>query len=157
MIQRVQSIFLFLLALCMGFAVASPIWEKAGPKLPEMARLTAWQYSYQQGITTFVQPLWYLGGLLALIAIVALYAMFQYKNRLQQQALCAVNSLLLMIVMGLLLYRTLYLGKEYGNPADQGSFLPGFYAIIGALFANTLANRFIRRDEKLVKESNRFR
>ena len=79
--------------------------------------------------------------------------MSQYKNRLQQQALCAVNSLLLMIVMGLILYRTLYLGKEYGNPADQGSFLPGFYAIIGALFANGLANRFIRRDEKLVKES----
>ncbi len=141
----------------MGFAVASPIWEKAGPNLPEMARLTSFQYSYQAGVTTFIQPIWYLGALLALVGLVALYAMFQYKNRLQQQALCAVNSLLLMIITGLILYRTLYLGKEYGNPADQGSFLPGFYAIIGSLFANGLANRFIRRDEKLVKESNRFR
>lgn len=141
----------------MGFAAASPIWEKAGPNLPEMARLSAFQYSYQQGVTTFVQPIWYLGGLLILIAIAALFAMFQYKNRLQQQAICAVNSLLLMIVMGLILYRTLYLGKEYGNATDQGSFLPGFYAIIAALFCNALANRFIRRDEKMVKESNRFR
>lgn len=141
----------------MGFTLASPIWEKAGAQLPQKAQLTALQYSYQQGITTYVQPIWYLGVLVGLVGIVALYAMFQYKNRLQQQALCAVNSLLLMIVMGVILYRTLYEGKSYGNSADQGSFMPGFYSLIGALICNALANRFIRRDEKLVRESNRFR
>jgi len=157
MIQRVQTIFLFLIAVAMGVALSNPIWEKAGLNSPEMAHLTALQYSEQQGISTAVTPLWYLGLLLGLVALSSLFAIFQYKNRLTQTALCAVNALMLTGIMGIVLYRTLYVGKTYGNPADQGDFLPGFYAIIAALVFNALANRFIRRDEKMVRDSNRLR
>lgn len=157
MIQRIQTIFLFLIAVAMGVALANPLWEKAGTTSPEMAHLNALQYSQQQGLTTFVTPMWYLGLLLALVALSSLYALFQYRNRLTQTALCAVNALMLTAIMGIVLYRTLYAGKEYGNPADQGEFLLGFYAIIAALVFNALANRFIRRDEKLVRGSDRLR
>ncbi|MCK8491840.1 MULTISPECIES: DUF4293 domain-containing protein [Spirosoma] len=157
MIQRVQTIFLFLIAVAMVVALANPLWEKSGSKSPEMAHLTALQYSEQTGITTSVTPIWYLGLLLGLVALSSVYALFQYRNRLTQTALCAVNALMLTAIMGIVLYRTLYTGKEYGNPADQGDFLPGFYAIIAALVFNALANRFIRRDEKLVRGSDRLR
>lgn len=163
MIQRVQTIFLFLIAVAMGVALANPLWEKMGVRSPEMAQLTALQYSQQSsipqqpGVTTSITPLWYLGGLIALVGAIALYAIFQYRNRLLQTALCAINALLLTAIMGITLYRTLYVGKEYGSPADQGNFLLGFYAIIAALLCNALANRFIRRDEKLVRDSNRLR
>ena len=157
MIQRVQTIFLFLIVVAMGVALSTPIWEKAGLKSPEMAHLTAIQYSQQQGVTTYVTSIWYLGLLLALVGLSSLYAIFQYRNRLTQTALCAVNALMLTAIMGIILYNTLYKGKEYGNPADQGEFQLGFYAIIGALICNALANRFIRRDEKLVKDSDRLR
>lgn len=153
----------------MGIALASPIWEKAGSRPADMASLTALQYSQQQAApaqagvpataspVNFVTNVWYLALLLALVAVSALYAIFQYRNRLTQMALCAVNALMLTAIMGIVLYRTLYVGKEYGNPADQGSFLTGFYAIIAALVLNALANRFIRRDEKLVRGSDRLR
>lgn len=157
MIQRVQTIFLFLIVVAMGVALSNPLWEKAGARLPEMANLTALQYSYQQGTTTFITSVWYLGLLLGLVALSSLYALFQYRNRLTQTALCAVNALMLTAIMGIVLYRTLYAGKLFGNPADQGNFLPGFYAIIAALVFNALANRFIRRDEKLVRGSDRIR
>ncbi|MBD2756444.1 DUF4293 domain-containing protein [Spirosoma validum] len=157
MIQRVQTIFLFLITLAMGVALTTPIWEKAGAKSPEMAHLTALQYSQQEGITTYANTVWYLALLIALVGLVALYAIFQYRNRLTQTALCAVNALMLTAVMGITLYRTLYEGKKYGDPADQGTFLTGFYAIIAALVFNALANRFIRRDEKLVRGSDRLR
>lgn len=157
MIQRIQTIFLFLIAAAMGAAVALPIWEKSGPRPPEMAHLSAFEYSQQTGVTTFVTPVWYLGGLMAVIAVVALYTLSQYRNRLLQTILCAVNAILLTVVMGLVLYLTLYKGKEYGSPADQGNFLPGFYGLIASLVFNALANRFIRKDEKLVKDSDRFR
>jgi hypothetical protein len=157
MIQRVQTIFLFLIVVAMGVALSTPIWEKAGLKSPEMAHLTAIQYSQQQGITSYITSVWYLGLLLALVGLSSLYAIFQYRNRLTQTALCAVNALMLTAIMGIILYNTLYKGKEYGNPADQGEFQLGFYAIIGALICNALANRFIRRDEKLVKDSDRLR
>ncbi len=157
MIQRVQTIFLFLITVAMGIALTNPIWEKAGVQSPEMAHFTALRYVQQQGITTFETPTWYLALLIALVGLSSLYAIFQYKNRLTQTAMCAANALMLTSIMGIVLYRTLYVGKEYGNSADQGTFLPGFYAIIAALVFNALANRFIRRDEKLVRGSDRLR
>lgn len=157
MIQRIQTIFLFLIAVAMGVALSTPLWEKAGLQSPEYASLTALEYSQQQGATNFITPVWYLGLLLALVALSSLYAIFQYRNRLTQTALCAVNALMLTAIMGIVLYRTLYAGQAYGNAADQGNFLPGFYAIIAALVFNALANRFIRRDEKLVRGSDRIR
>jgi hypothetical protein len=169
MIQRIQTIFLFLIAVAMGVALVNPLWEKAGRQLPEMAQLTALQYSEQQlpaqqpGVpisttpTTTITSVWYLALLIALVGLSAFYAIFQYRNRLTQTALCAVNALMLTAIMGIVLYRTLYAGKAYGSPADQGNFLLGFYAIIVALVCNALANRFIRRDEKLVRGSDRLR
>ncbi|MFD2932638.1 DUF4293 domain-containing protein [Spirosoma flavum] len=169
MIQRVQTIFLFLIAVAMGVALANPIWEKVNLQPPAMARLTALVHTQQQtplqqsGLPTQTIPVtyevsvWYLALLIALVGLSSLYAIFQYRNRLTQTAMCAVNALMLTSIMGIILYRTLYVGKEYGNPADQGTFLPGFYAIIAALVFNALANRFIRRDEKLVKGSDRLR
>lgn len=157
MIQRVQTIFLFLITIAMGIALILPLWEKVGTTPTDMAHLTALQYTHQQGITTYVDNVWYLALLIALVGLTSLYAVFQYRNRLTQTALCAVNALMLTAIMGIVLYRTLYAGKTYGNPEDQGSFLPGFYAIITALIFNALANRFIRRDEKLVRGSDRLR
>lgn len=157
MIQRIQTLFLFLIAVAMGVALANPLWEKLGASPSEMAHLTALQYSYQQGVTTYVDTVWYLALLIALVGLLSTYAIFQYRNRLTQTALCAVNALMLTAIMGIILYKTLYAGKQYGNPADQGNFLLGFYAIIAALVFNALANRFIRRDEKLVRGSDRLR
>ncbi|GAB3693028.1 hypothetical protein GCM10027592_12480 [Spirosoma flavus] len=169
MIQRVQTLFLFFIAIAMGVALSFPIWEKTGAISLEKAQLTALQYSYQKAAplqpgvpnqtvpTTYVDSVWYLALLIGLVGLVALYAIFQYRNRLMQTGLCAVNALMLTAIMGIILYRTLYSGKEYGNPDDQGNFLTGFYAIIAALVLNMLANRFIRRDEKLVRDSDRLR
>lgn len=169
MIQRVQTIFLFLIALAMGVALANPLWEKTSSQLSDLAQLTALQYSEQHMVapqsgvppqqvpSTSITSVWYLGLLLGLVALSSLYAIFQYRNRLTQTALCAVNALMLTAIMAIVLYRTLYVGKAYGNPADQGTFLIGFYAIIASLICNALANRFIRRDEKLVRGSDRLR
>lgn len=153
----------------MGVALINPLWEKTGNQLVDLAQLTALQYSEQHAVaaqpgvppqsapSSSVTSVWYLGFLLGLVALSSLYAVFQYRNRLTQTALCAVNALMLTAIMGIVLYRTLYVGKAFGNPADQGTFLTGFYAIIVALICNALANRFIRRDEKLVRGSDRLR
>lgn len=157
MLQRVQTIFLFLISVAMGVALLNPLWEKTGKVSTEMARLTALQYSQQDGVSTFITPLWYLAILIFGVGLLSLFAIFQYRNRLRQTMLCAMNAILLTVIMAITLYHTLYKGKVYGNPEDQGSFLVGFYALIAALVCNALANRFIRRDERTVRESERFR
>ena len=169
MIQRIQTIFLFLIVVAMGVALLNPIWEKTGKPFPEIAYLTALQYTEQQvpapqaGVplskapVSMVTSVWYLGLLIALVGLSALYAVFQYRNRLTQTMLCAINALMLTAIMGIVLYRTIYVGKEYGAPNEQGDFHLGFYAIVVALVLNALANRSIRRDEKLVRGSDRIR
>ena len=164
MIQRIQSVFLFLISGAMGTALVNPIWEKHGLKAGEEAELTPLQYSYETTeftpnahLASHITPMWYLAGLMILVALVALVAIFQYRKRILQMGLCAVNAILLTASMGVVLYNILVNGKTYGNPNDQGSFLTGFWAILAALVFNFLANRFIRRDEKLVRESNRIR
>lgn len=153
----------------MVVALTNPIWEKVGNQSPEMAQLTTLEYSQQQAVapqaglpaqvapTTAITPVWYLALLIAIVGVVSLYAVFQYRNRLTQTALCAVNAIMLTAIMGIVLYRTLYMGKSYGNPGDQGDYQIGFYALIAALVFNALANRFIRRDEKLVRGADRLR
>jgi hypothetical protein len=43
------------------------------------------------------------------------------------------------------------------DPALQGKYGYGFYALVVALLANMIANRLIRKDEMLVQSSNRMR
>lgn len=157
MLQRIQTIFLFLMAVAMGVSLVNPIWEKSGVDPSDIARLTALEYSQKTGISTVITPVWYLGLLILAVVIMAIYAITQYHNRLRQTLLCAINSMLLTGVMGITLYMTLYKGNGFGSSADQGTFLLGFYSIIAALILNTLANRAVRRDEKKVRESERFR
>jgi uncharacterized protein YacL len=157
MLQRIQTIFLFLMAVAIGVSLVNPIWEKSGVNPSDMARLTALEYSQKTGISTAVTPVWYLGLLILGVVVIAIYAITQYKNRLRQTLLCAINSMLLTGVMGVTLYLTLYKGRDFGSDTDQGNFLLGFYSIIFTLVMNTLANRAIRRDEKKVRESERFR
>jgi glucan phosphoethanolaminetransferase (alkaline phosphatase superfamily) len=157
MLQRIQTIFLFLIAVSMGILLGFPIWEKAGMSSTETVRLTALQLVYTKGISSQITPVYYLAIMAVAVAIVALFTIFKYRNRLLQMGLCAINAILLTALMGFVLYLTLYKGKDYFNPDDQGNFGIGFYAIVAALIFNMLANRFIRRDEKLVQESNRLR
>lgn len=157
MLQRIQTVFLFLIAVAMGVALANPIWEKSGTDPSDLARLTALEYSVKSGISTVVTPVWYLGVLMLGVIVVAIYAITQYRNRLRQTLMCAINSLLMTGIMGVTLYLTLYKGKTFGSDSDQGNFLFGFYAIIASLVLNALANRAIRRDERKVRESDRFR
>ncbi|MFY7787454.1 MAG: DUF4293 family protein, partial [Thermoflexibacteraceae bacterium] len=52
MIQRVQSIFLFLIGVCMVVMLFVPIWTKENAATQEIAKLTALQLTYQKQTQT---------------------------------------------------------------------------------------------------------
>ena len=157
MLQRIQTIFLFLIVVSMAVVLGFPIWEKTGTGPAEIASLTALQLTYTKGISSQITPVYYLAIMALVVAGVSLFTIFKYRNRVLQMGLCAINAIVLTALMGFVLYLTLYKSKEFFNPGDQGNFRYGFYALVAALIFNMLANRFIRRDEKLVQESNRLR
>ncbi|WP_439555601.1 DUF4293 domain-containing protein [Dyadobacter sp.] len=158
MLQRIQTVFLAITIVGMGLFLAFPIWSKIALSGDESAILTATKLTHQiDPVQANIQPVYYLIILAVLVAGVAAYAVSQYKNRVLQSALCAVNSILMTVLMGLVIYFTFYKAAKLFDPELPGKYDFGFYGLVGAMLANVFANRFIRKDERTVQQSKRFR
>ncbi|MFN8346035.1 MAG: DUF4293 domain-containing protein [Spirosomataceae bacterium] len=157
MLQRIQTFFLALVAAGMVGMITLPIWDKVSSDATQSAHLTALRLTHRQGITSSVNPVWYLALLGGIVAGVAIFAIFQYKNRLLQSGICAANSILMTILTGLIMYFIFGRANDFFEPTVSGTFGLGFYSLVLAMLANVLANRFIRRDEKFVRSQERMR
>ena len=162
MIQRIQSIFLLISATAMGLMLFFPLWQKVSIEPPEEATLDAFHLAFEVlDFTTgskqiILKNTFYIALLGSLSAALSLYSVFQYKNRLRQIQLGALNSLLIGIILVVLMY-FVFKAETLLEPAHQGNYLFGFYLPLASLLCNFTANRFIRKDEKLVKNMNRIR
>ena len=166
MLQRVQTIFLLCVAVSMILMLIFPIWEKEAQGEDQGERITidAFQQTHVQTNTDDGEnmaqgenkPTFYIAILAILAAIVAAVSIFKYDNRLTQIKLGALNSLLIAGAMGTSLYFTMN-SEKIIEPGIQGSYQIGFFMPVAALIFNLMANRFIRRDEKLVKSVDRLR
>ena len=152
MLQRIQTVFLIITIVGMGVFLGFPIWSKIAPAGTENAQLTATKLIHQtNAVQSQVQPIYYF------VAIVSAYAIISFKNRTLQSALCAVNSLLMTVMIGLVIYYTFYTTSKLFDEGNPGNYEIGFYGLMASMLANVFANRFIRKDEKAVQQSNRFR
>lgn len=163
MIQRVQTLFLLGVIICMALMLFFPIWEKVSTTNGEVLTLTAFSLTHvvpaaENGTEQIIneQPTYYIAILAVLAALVAGYSIFRYDNRLTQIKLAALNSLIMAAVIGTAWYFATQaepmLISETNGKQQLGFFLP----LIALLF-NLMANRFIRKDEKLVRSADRFR
>lgn len=157
MIQRVQSILLLVVVLCMAALFFVPVWHKQNTNLNEQATLTAYTLEHTRtGSAITTQPAWYVALLAGFVAGVAGFSLFQYRNRLLQMKLGALISLLsagLLLAIGLLMRE----GESLFSPSIRGEYQAGVYLPLVAVIANMFATRFIRRDEQLVRSSDRIR
>ncbi|MCH7411730.1 DUF4293 domain-containing protein [Belliella sp. DSM 111904] len=159
MIQRIQTIFLFLVAVAMILVVSFPIWQQVNPGQTQMLTLSAWNLVILDIQTQEVlssSSKFYIGILAIIAAGLALFSLSQYKNRTKQMFLNMINSLVMVVTLGLIVYTTYQANAEF-NPNANGAFVLGFWAIFGGMILNLLANRFIRKDEMLVRSVDRIR
>ncbi len=162
MLQRVQSLFLLGVALCMGLMLVTDIWEETLPEQNQKIELDAYALETvslndgKESNLAVVHNTWFIAAFATLSAIVAFYEIFRYKSRLTQLKLGFVNVLLMMVVLGSTVY-FVFEGETLSANAAQGDFEVGIYLPGLALIFNLLANRFIRRDEQLVRSVDRLR
>ena len=135
MLQRIQSIWLFLAALCAFASLKLPIYTGTD---------TALQNIRVEG--TITVPI-----MMATIAIgvIALINIFLYSNRMLQFRLCLLGILL---EAGLL-----FMYIKYINQMADGTYALTSILQAGVLFFLFAAVKGVRKDEKLIKESNRLR
>ncbi|TGE05638.1 DUF4293 domain-containing protein [Hymenobacter fodinae] len=158
MIQRIQSVFLLLLSLAMLSVLFLPIWSKTDPVSGQTLVMTAFQLAYENadaGMSVSTST-WPIAALAAASTLVALFEIFQFRNRFTQLKLGMVNFLLIVATIGAGFYFS-SLGEQMLNVKMPGTFQAGFYLPTLALLLNLLANRFIRRDEQLVRSMDRLR
>jgi glucan phosphoethanolaminetransferase (alkaline phosphatase superfamily) len=157
MIQRIQTVFLAVVALCMTGVLFTPIWSKVEASSSQSIELDALNLVYRKGELTQQTPVFYLAVMAIFAIIIAVFAIFQYKSRMKQVLFVALNSLLIGILLGIAVYMVYSKGSPAFAPETRGEFGIGFYLIFGALVSNWLANTFIRRDERMVREADRMR
>lgn len=157
MIQRIQSVFLLLLALSMLSMLALPLWHKADGLTHQELTLTAFNFaaaSLPQPTTPV--PVWLIAVLAVASAAVAAYEIFQFRSRLAQLKLGLLNLLLIAATFGAEFFLSNH-GEAFLNPKLEGVNQPAFFLPLLALALNLLASRFIRRDEQLVRSADRLR
>jgi glucan phosphoethanolaminetransferase (alkaline phosphatase superfamily) len=175
MIQRIQSLLLFAISILLIVFLFVPIWKKevkqSGDSVTALNStdkviLKAFNASYIRienvKDTTIVEKRLgkantvYIAAIAILAAMVAFISIFQFKNRLLQIKLGFLNSLLISAVLG-----SIFAGMNAGNDllseAGNEEFLIGFYFPLITLLLNLAANRYIRKDEKLVRSVDRIR
>lgn len=154
MIQRIQTLYLFLIAALVGVMFFAPLAWFAGEA--GMFELHAFALETSDGET--LQNTIYLGVLLVAAGLLPLITIFLYRRRLLQIRLCFVEMVLLLgcVAMEGAYY---YLGSRAfsGLSFHTQGFKPAIALPIVCLLFAYLAAKAIFRDELLIRESDRIR
>ncbi|MFD2518075.1 DUF4293 domain-containing protein [Salinimicrobium flavum] len=136
MLQRIQTIYLFLAALSSAGLIF----------IFELGKDLA-------GQPVFVEDVLLVLGLTLFSALLSLVAIFLFKNRKLQFVLGRLNIVLNLILLGLFVYWSLNISGE-SNISEKGIGM--VIPVISIVFL-VLANKAIKKDEDLVKSVDRLR
>lgn len=157
MLQRIQSIFLAIVALALGAFMFVNVWDKQNADLQEVATLTAFELTYIKNGAVVDSTNTIFLFILAFSGMgIAIYSLFSFKKRMQQMMLGLINSIVIAALLGCIIYFS-FKGDALISNGAKGSFGPGLIIPALALICNTIANKFIRKDEEAVRAADRMR
>ena len=141
MIQRKQSLFLFIAAIFNAFLFLVPFyrWHEA----PD----TAW---HELRLNTFF-PAFLVAIVITLLPLIAI---FMFRKRKQQIAMCAVSLVSIFSFLSLMLAKV---GKLVPATATDGTYWIGAALPAVSFIFILLAIAGIRKDQKLVQSMDRLR
>jgi len=136
MLQRIQTIYLFLAALVSGVLIFFvSLWTN------------------EAGESVFVEDVLVAMGLFLGSAVLSFISIFLFKNRKLQFVLGRINILLNFFLLGVFVYWSLTVpGEMEISEKGIGMFIP----VLSIVFL-VLANKAIKKDEDLVKSVDRLR
>ena len=144
MIQRIQSVYLFIAAVVSGVLLfVFNLWTlKSGEKVMVLDLIS------NESILLKTIPLAYFGS-----AILSLITIFLFKNRQLQFVFGRLNMLMNLYLLGVLIYVSQTVSGEMEvSEKGIGMFLPTI-----AVLLLVMANKAIKKDEDLVKSVDRLR
>ncbi|MEI6348110.1 MAG: DUF4293 domain-containing protein [Bacteroidota bacterium] len=151
MIQRIQSIYLLLIAVCFSILLFFPL-----ATIDPNYEYSLWSLRSVEGMVK--APTYYLGLLAIVISGIALYTIFVYKKRMTQSKLCVAMFLLMLIFLTLMffVYPEYVIAKFLGDNAIVNYSYIAILSVLPMAFV-LLANRAILKDEQKVRAADRLR
>jgi len=136
MIQRIQTLYLFLAAvITAGLIFVFHLWTN------------------NEGAKVFALDNYMYLGMFLGSALLSLISIFSFKNRKFQFVLGRLNIILNFILLGVFVYQSLNVSGET-NVSEKGI---GILLPIFSIVCLVLANKAIKKDEDLVKSVDRLR
>jgi len=156
MIQRIQSLYLFVVAVACTLLFFFPMIDYIDPGKGTYKLFATGMKSYSDlpGLLFFWETLPLLVLVIASL-VMALITIFLYKKRRNQFQLVNINVLLNVVLVALvfLLYSRIFENRlQIPSNYQFGMYIP----LISLVFL-VLASRSIRKDEAMVKSSDRLR
>jgi hypothetical protein len=153
--QRIQTVFLVVVVVCMVVGIFMPIGIFTDPATKATHELYPLHYSTKENgqIVTAYFPYSITAILMVAAATLAGMSIMRYNDRMAQVKMGTLNSILL---AGTILSAYLFF-REMAAKFQGVSLGLVVWIAVTAAFCNWLALRFIRRDEKLVRDSDRLR
>jgi phosphoglycerol transferase MdoB-like AlkP superfamily enzyme len=155
MLQRIQSLFLLAVTMCVTILMFFPIANVIVKE--NVWQLSAFQFSDITGknIGGFVP----IGVIAILVGAIAVITILLFKNRGLQIKLCKLNLFLIsLLLVACVFFTELMIDKD--DPIFSGATIQYELAVglpMIALIFNYLAIRFIKKDDKLVRSADRLR
>jgi hypothetical protein len=141
MIQRIQSVFLFLVDIVLVVLLFVPyISARSVVEFPEPPRY----YTLLDNVGLLVGQV--------ILCILAAFTMVMFRNRKLQMKLCMVGAVLSLVFTFLLAYNVIFPVVGVSWTVEPGTWIS---LANGVLFL--LARNFIMRDENMVQSADRIR
>lgn len=153
MIQRIQSVFLLVAAIVTIILLFIPI----GDIYTAEAQYTFTCFNLHLPNGQEVMSTLYIALILILSACISIYAIFKYKDRMKQTKIVSVNMLVFLVAIMLMIW--VYPDFLFPKKFEMAGFRFNYWIMIFVLppVCMFLANRFIRKDERLVRSADRLR
>lgn len=152
MIQRVQSVWLFLASLALFLLLILPILN-LGTGSTELTLQVGGLYQKAGTISEKIESYTIPFALTILAAILCISTIFLYRNRTLQKRIIILIAFLIGFSAGFVAYSATHItGGINGASVAAGAFMP----LLSLVFC-ILAFRGIRNDEQLIRSADRLR
>jgi glucan phosphoethanolaminetransferase (alkaline phosphatase superfamily) len=158
MIQRIQTLYLSLAFIAIALLFAFPLAQFFSENGAYIFSVTGLKNMVPGDPDAFSSTIFLPLIVVAVgIGLLILYAIFQYKNRLYQIKLTNVGVLAaIVLIMGIFFLYIPVIEKKINIVPDYSKAF-GIYLPLVALVFLVMANRAVKRDEKLVRSADRLR
>jgi hypothetical protein len=158
MIQRIQTLYLFLAFVAVSLLFVFPLAQFFSENGAFVFSITGLKNMVPGDPDVFSTMIFIPMLIIAAgIGILTLFTVFQYKNRPFQVKLTNIGVLLsIILIMGIFFFYIPMIEKKINIIPDYSKAF-GIYLPLVALVFLVMANRAIKRDEKLVRSADRLR